>query len=94
MRVQRVYRRLKVIERRTVAYMATTNLTAAYLIFRASFLIMRLIMRGVYFFLMGVSIVLAAFSVQFSDNPDIDDFDHPMHRTSWPERYDEWGSLG
>ena len=26
-------------------------------------------------------------------SPGYDQIDHPDHRTHWPERYDEWGSL-
>jgi hypothetical protein len=26
-------------------------------------------------------------------SPEYDQIDHPDHRTHWPERYDEWGSL-
>ncbi|KAI3479607.1 hypothetical protein L1887_58334 [Cichorium endivia] len=37
--------------------------------------------------------VPAAVPFQGSDTPDSDDLDDPMHRTSWPERYDKWGSL-
>ena len=27
------------------------------------------------------------------ESPGYDEIDHPDHRTHWPERYDEWGSL-
>ena len=98
--VKRGYRRLKTFESRVVERAEATGVPAAKFLVRGSFLITQLALLGAFLFvsfwlfaLMCTIVVLAAIPIQDPDTPDIDDLDDPMHRTSWPDRYDKWGSL-
>ena len=100
MSVKRGYRRLKTFESRVVGRAETAGMPAGKFLVRGSFLIAELALLGAFLFvsfwlfvLMCTIVVLAAIPIQDSDIPDIDDLNDPMHRTSWPERYDKWGSL-
>jgi hypothetical protein len=100
MSVKRGYRKLKAFESRLAERAVTAGMPAGKLLVRGSFLIVQLALLGAFLFvsfwlfaLMCTIVVLAAIPIQGPDTPDIDDLDDPMHRTSWPERYDKWGSL-
>jgi len=100
MSVKRGYRKLKTFESRVAERAVTAGLPAGNLLVRGSFLIAQLALFGAFLFvsfwlfmLMCTFVALAAIPVQDSDTPNIDDLDDPIHRTSWPERYDKWGSL-
>ena len=100
MSVKRGYRRLKTFESRVVERAETVGMPAGKFLVRASFLTAKLALLGVFLFvsfwlfvLMCTIVVLAAIPIQDSDTLGIDDLDDPTHRTSWPERYDKWGSL-
>ena len=100
MSVKRGYRKLKTFEYRVVERAVTAGMPAGKLLVRGSFLIAELALFGAFLFvsfwlfvLMCTIVVFAAVPFQGSDTPDSDDLDDPMHRTSWPERYDKWGSL-
>jgi hypothetical protein len=101
MSVKRGYRKLKAFESRVAERAVTAGIPAGKLLVRGSFLIAQLALLGAFLFvsfwlfvLMCTLIALAAIPiVQDSDTPDIDDLDNPMHRMSWPEQYDKWGSL-
>lgn len=101
MSVKRGYRKLKAFESRVAERAVTAGMPAGKLLVRGSFLIAQLALLGAFLFvsfwlfvLMCTFVALAAIPiVQDSDTPDIDDLDNPMHRTSWPEQYDKWGSL-
>lgn len=100
MSVKRGYRMLKAFESRVAERAVTAGLPAGNLFVRGSFLIVQLALFGAFLFvsfwlfmLMCTFVALAAIPAQESDTPDIDDLDDPIHRTSWPERYDKWGSL-
>lgn len=101
MSVKRGYRKLKAFESRVAERAVTAGMPAGKLLVRGSFLIAQLALLGAFLFvsfwlfvLMCTLVALAAIPiVQDSDTPDIDDLDNPMHRTSWPEQYDKWGSL-
>lgn len=98
--VKRGYRKLKAFESRVAERAVTAGMPAGKLFVRGSFLIAQLTLLGAFLFvsfwlfvLMCTFVALAAIPDQDPDTPDIDDLDDPMHRTSWPERYDKWGSL-
>ncbi|WP_108573295.1 DUF3742 family protein [Pseudomonas sp. GV047] len=100
--VKRGYRRLKTFESRVVERAETAGMPAVKFLVRGSFLTAKLALLGAFLFISFwlfvlmctiVVLVLAAIPIQDSDTPGIDDLDDPMHRTSWPERYDKWGSL-
>ena len=100
MSVKRGYRKMKAFESRLAERAVTAGMPAGKLFVRGSFLAAKLALLGAFIFvsfwlfvLMCTVVVLAAIPIQDSDTPDIDDLDDPMHRTSWPERYDKWGSL-
>lgn len=100
MSVKRGYRRLKTFESRMVERSETVGMPAGKILVRGSFLAAKLYLLGAFIFvsfwlfvLVCTIVVLAAIPIQDSDTPGIDDADNPMHRTSWPERYDKWGSL-
>jgi hypothetical protein len=100
MSVKGGYRKLKALESRLAERAVTAGMPAGKLVVRGSFLIAQLALLGAFLFvsfwlfvLMCTFVALAAIPVQDSDTPDIDDLDGPMHRTSWSERYDKWGSL-
>ncbi|WP_460318347.1 DUF3742 family protein [Pseudomonas ogarae] len=100
MSMRRGYRRLKKFESRVVERAETVGMPAGKFLVRGSFLAAKLAFLGAFIFvsfwlfvLMCTIVVLAAIPIQDSDTPGIDDIDNPMHRTSWPERYDKWGSL-
>ena len=100
MSVKRGYRRLTTFESRVVERAETAGVPAGKFLVRGSFLIAELALFGAFLFvsfwlfvLMCTIVVFAAVPFQGSDTPDSDDLDDPMHRTSWPERYDKWGSL-
>jgi hypothetical protein len=101
MSVKHGYRKLKAFEFRVAERAVTAGMPAGKLLVRGSFLIAQLALLGAFLFvsfwlfvLMCTLVALAAIPiVQDSDTPDIDDLDNPMHRTSWPEQYDKWGSL-
>ncbi|WP_448093127.1 DUF3742 family protein [Pseudomonas lini] len=100
MLVKRGYRKLKTFESRVAERAVTAGMPAGKLLVRGSFLIAQLALLGAFLFvsfwlfvLACTFLALAAIPVQDSDTPDIDDLNNPMHRTSWPEQYDKWGSL-
>ncbi|WP_240890338.1 DUF3742 family protein [Pseudomonas sp. TMW22090] len=101
MSVKRGYRRLKAFESRVAERAVAAGLPAGKAIVRGSFLVAKLALLGAFLFvsfwlfvLICTVVAIAAIPVvQDSDIPDIDDLDNPMHRTSWPEQYDKWGSL-
>ena len=100
MSMKRGYRRLKTFESRVIERAETAGMPAGKLLVRGSFLTTKLALLGVFLFvsfwlfvLMCTFVVLAAIPIKDSDTPGIDDLDDPMHRASWPERYDKWGSL-
>lgn len=100
MSVKRGYRKMKTFESRVAERTVTAGMPAGKLLVRGSFLIAQLALLGAFLFvnfwlfvLICTFIAFAAFPVQDSDPPDIDDLDDPIHRTSRPERYDKWGSL-
>ncbi|CRM37964.1 hypothetical protein [Pseudomonas sp. 37 R 15] len=100
MSVKRGYRRLKTFESRMVERSETVGMPAGKILVRGSFLAAKLTLLGAFIFvsfwlfvLVCTIVVLAAIPIEDSDTPGIDDADNPMHRTSWPERYDKWGSL-
>jgi hypothetical protein len=100
MSIKRGYRKLKAFESRVAERAVTAGMPAGKLLVRGSFLIAQLALLGALLFvsfwlfvLMCTFVAFAAIPVQDSDTPGIDDLDDPMHRTSWPERYDKWGSL-
>jgi len=101
MSVKRGYRKLKALESRVAERAVTASMPAGKLLVRGSFLTAQLALLGAFLFvsfwlfvLMCTLVALAAIPiVQDSDTPDIDDLDNPLHRTSWPEQYDKWGSL-
>ncbi|MGF6287769.1 DUF3742 family protein [Pseudomonas silensiensis] len=100
MSVKRGYRRLKAFESHVAERAVTAGMPVGKLLVRGSFLTAKLALLGAFLFvsfwlfvLMCTIVVLAAIPIQDSDTPGIDDLDDPMHRTSWPERYDKWGSL-
>ena len=94
------YRKLKTFESRVVERAETAGVPAGKFLVRGSFLTAKFALFGAFLFvsfwlfvLMCTIVVFAAVPFQGSDTPDSDDLDDPMHRTSWPERYDIWGSL-
>ncbi|WP_104698389.1 DUF3742 family protein [Pseudomonas syringae group genomosp. 3] len=94
------YRKLKTIESRVVERAEAAGIPAGKLLVRGSFLTAKFVLLGAFLFvsfwlfvLMCTIVVLAAIQIQDSDTPGINDLDDPTHRTSWPERYDKWGSL-
>ena len=98
--VKRGYLRLKTFESHVVERAEAAGVPASKFLVRGSFLAAKLALLGAFLFvsfwlfvLMCTIVVLVAIPVQDSDTPGIDDPDDPMHRTSWPERYDKWGSL-
>ena len=98
--VKRGYRRLKAFESHVVERAEIAGVPAGKFLVRGSFLAAKLALLGAFLFvsfwlfvLMCTFVALAAIPVQDSDTPDIDALDDPMHRTSWPERYDKWGSM-
>ncbi|UOP10214.1 DUF3742 family protein [Pseudomonas palleroniana] len=98
--VKRRYRRLKTFESHVVERAETAGVPAGEFLVRGSFLTAKFALFGAFLFvsfwlfvLMCTIVVLAAIPTQDSDTPGIDDLDDPTHRTSWPERYDKWGSL-
>ena len=98
--VKRGYRKLQAFESRLAERAVTAGMPAGKLLVRGSFLTAKFALLGAFLFvsfwlfvLMCTIVVLGAIPVQDSDTPGIDDPDDPMHRTSWPERYDKWGSL-
>lgn len=100
MSVKRGYRKLKMFESRAAERAVTAGMPAGKLLVRGSFWIAQLALLGAFLFvsfwlfvLVCTFVALAAIPVQDSDTPDIDDLDDPIHRASWPERYDKWGSL-
>jgi len=101
MSVKRGYHRLKAFESRLAERAAMAGMPAGKLLVRGSFLIAQLVLLGAFLFvsvwlfvLMCTFVALAAVPIiQDSDTPDIDDLNNPVHRTSWPEQYDKWGSL-
>lgn len=103
MALKRGYRRLNTFESRLAERVAAAGVPAGKLFVRGGFLIAKLAMVGMLLFIrfwlvVSVATILIALAViQFaqgaSDMPNIDDLDHPMHRSYWPELYDEWGSL-
>ncbi|WLH20969.1 DUF3742 family protein [Pseudomonas rhodesiae] len=100
MSIKRGYRKLKAFESRVAERAVTAGMPAGKLLVRGSFLTAQLALLGAFLFvsfwlfvLMCTFVALPAIPVQDSDTPDIDDLDNPIHRTSWPERYDKWGSL-
>lgn len=97
---KRGYRRLKGFESRVAKRAVTAGLPAGNLLIRGIFLLAQLALFGAFLFvsfwlflLVCTFVALAAIPFQDSDTPGIDDLDDPIHRTSWPERYDKWGSL-
>lgn len=99
MSLKRGYRRLKTLESRVVERAETASVPAGKFLVRGSFLTAKFALLGAFLFvsfwlfvLMCTIVVLAAIPIQDSDTPGIDDLDDPTHRTSWPERYDKWGS--
>ena len=100
MSVKRGYRKLKAFESSLAERAVTVGMPAGKFVVRGSFLTAKLALLGAFLFvsfwlfvLMCTIVVLAAIPIQDSDTPGIDDIYNPMHRTSWPERYDKWGSL-
>lgn len=98
--VKRGCRKLKTFESRVVERAETAGMPAGKLLVRGSFLTAKFALLGALLFvsfwlfvLMCTIVVLAAIPIQDSDTPGIDDLDDPTHRTSWPERYDKWGSM-
>ena len=98
--VKRGYRKLQAFESRLAERAVTAGMPAGKLVVRGRFLIAQVALLGAFlivslwlFVLMCTFVALAAIPVQDSDTPDIDALDDPMHRTSWPERYDKWGSM-
>lgn len=98
--VKRGYSRLKTFESHVVERAETAGVPAGELLVRGSFLTAKFALFGAVLFvsfwllvLMCTIVVLAAIPLQGSYTPGSDDLDDPMHRTSWPERYDKWGSL-
>ena len=98
--VKRGYLRLKNFEAHVVERAEAASVPASKFLVRGSFLTAKLALFGAFLFvsfwlfvLMCTIVVLAAIPIQDSDTPGIDDIDDPVHRTSWPERYDKWGSL-
>ena len=98
--VKRGYRKLKTFESRVVERAETAGIPAGKLLVHGSFLTAKFALLGAFLFvsfwlfvLMCTIVVLAAIPIQDSGTPGIDDLDDPTHRTSWPERYDKWGSL-
>ncbi|MCP1446137.1 hypothetical protein J3D54_005269 [Pseudomonas sp. GGS8] len=100
MSVKRGYLGLKTFESRVVERAETAGMPADKFLVLGSFLTAKLALLGAFLFvsfwlfvLMCTIFVLVAIPIQDSDTPGLDDLDDPMHRTSWPERYDKWGSL-
>ncbi|MHC8380462.1 DUF3742 family protein [Pseudomonas sp. LB3P14] len=103
MSIKRGYRKLKAFESRAAERAVTAGMPAGKILVRGSFLVAQLALLGAFLFVsfwlfvlmctFVAFVALAAIPVQDSDTPDIDDLDDPIHRTSWPERYDKWGSL-
>ncbi|NWD66836.1 DUF3742 family protein [Pseudomonas gingeri] len=98
--VKRGYRRLKAFESRVVERAETAGVPAGKFLVRGSFLTVKFALFGAFLFvsfwlfvLVCTIVVLAAIPLQGSDTLGSDDLDDPMHRMSWPERYDKWGSL-
>ncbi|MGN2436485.1 DUF3742 family protein [Pseudomonas syringae] len=98
--MKRGYRRLKTFESHVVERAETAGVPAGKFLVRGSFLTAKFALLGAFLFvgfwlfvLMCTTVVFAAVPFQRSDTPGSDDLDDPMHRTSWPERYDKWGSL-
>ncbi|NWB09073.1 DUF3742 family protein [Pseudomonas sp. D5002] len=101
MSVKRGCRKLKTFESRVAERAVMAGMPAGKLLVPGSFLIAQLALLGAFFFvsfwlflLMCTFVALAAIPItQDSDTPDIDALNNPVHRTSWPEQYDKWGSL-
>ncbi len=101
MSVKRGYRRLKAFESRIAGRAVLAGIPAGKGIVRGGFLVAKLALLEAFllvsfwlFVLICTVVAITAIPVvQDSDIPDIDDLDNPMHRTSWPEQYDKWGSL-
>ena len=101
MSLKRGCRWLKAFESRMAEQAVSAGLPAGKGIVRVSFLVAKLALLGAFllvsfwlFVLICTVVAITAIPVvQDSDIPDIDDLDNPIHRTSWPEQYDKWGSL-
>ncbi|TNF83501.1 DUF3742 family protein [Pseudomonas sp. ICMP22404] len=100
MSLKRGYRKVRAFEMRIAERAAAGGIPAGKLLVRGSFLAAKLALLGAFLFvsfwlfvLMCTIVVLAAIPIQDSDTSGIDDLDDPMHRETWPERYDKWGSL-
>ncbi|NAO28906.1 DUF3742 family protein [Pseudomonas syringae pv. dysoxyli] len=100
MSIKRGYYKLKTFESRVIERAEAAGMPAGKLLVRGSFLAAKLAFLGAFLFvsfwlfvLMCTIVVLAALPIQDSETPGIDDLDDPMHRATWPERYDKWGSL-
>lgn len=103
MALKRGYRRINAFESRLAERAVAAGVPVGKLFVRGVFLITKLaVVMGLFFIsfwlVVSMATILAVLVVmQFvqgaSDMPDIDDLNHPLHRSHWPERYDEWGSL-
>ncbi|SFQ19267.1 DUF3742 family protein [Pseudomonas borbori] len=102
MALKRSYRRINAFESRFAERVAAVGVPVGKPLVRGGFLIGKLALLGVLFFisfwlLISVCMLIAFAATQplrgASDIPNVDDLYHPMHRSYWPEFYDKWGSL-
>lgn len=102
MALKRSYRRINAFESRFAERVAAAGVPVGKPLVRGGFLVAKLVLLGVLFFisfwlLISVCMLIAFAAIQplrgASDIPNVDDLDHPMHRSYWPEFYDKWGSL-
>ncbi|WP_290371003.1 DUF3742 family protein [Pseudomonas mediterranea] len=99
--IKRAYRKLKAFEMHLAEGATARGIPAGKLLVHGGFLAAKLAVVGVLLFIsfwlfVFVCTVSALVFIQPGRDgvtSDIDDSDGPTHRTSWPERYDEWGSL-
>lgn len=99
--IKRTYRKLKAFEMRVAEGATARDIPAGKLLVHAGFLVAKLAAVGallffsfwIFIFVCTVSALAFVQPSRDSDTSDVDDPVGPTHRTSWPEQYDEWGSL-
>ncbi|WP_081993347.1 DUF3742 family protein [Pseudomonas mediterranea] len=99
--IKRAYRKLKAFEMRLAEGATARGIPAGKLLVHGGFLVAKLVAVGAllclsfWLFILVCTVSALAFVQpgRDGDTSDVDDADGPTHRTSWPEQYDEWGSL-
>lgn len=100
------WRRWRAVEGRQLERVQASGMRHGRLLVRCAFrggdlLILAGLLLAGYWVLLPVVLTVGFFYLitrslevdPWPESPEYEEIDHPDHRTHWPERYDEWGSL-